>query len=63
MLSNYKIALAQATPIDPTMIWTIVLIIIVVLLIVFGRRILLLVKGKSVDEDLDEDDFVTGDDE
>jgi hypothetical protein len=63
MLSNYKIALAQGTPIDPTMIWTIILIIIVVLLIIFGSRILLLIKGKRPDEDLDEDDFVTGDDE
>lgn len=60
---KYKIMLAEGSHIDPSMIWTIILIIIVVLLIIFGGRILLMIKGKSADEDLDEDDFVTGDDE
>jgi hypothetical protein len=62
MFSKYPIELAESPQIDPSMIWTIVLIIIVVLFIIFGRRILLLIKGKSIDEDLDdENEFVSDD--
>jgi hypothetical protein len=57
MLSKYQIELAEGST-DSEMIWSIVLIAIVVLLLVFGRRILLLAKGKHGDEDLDEDEFI-----
>jgi len=64
MLSKYQIALAEGDgSADSQMIWSLVLIAIVVLLMVFGRRILLLVKGKSADEDLDEDEFVVEEEE
>jgi hypothetical protein len=62
MSSGYKVSLAEADVIDPSMIWTIILIVVVVILIIFGRRILLLIKGKSADEDLDdENEFVSED--
>jgi hypothetical protein len=61
MSSTYKLSLAEA--IDPTMIWTMVLIFIVVMLLIFGRRLLLLAKGKTVEEDLDEDEFIMDEDE
>jgi len=62
MLSQTHLKLAEGTT-DSEMIWSIVLICVVLLFIIFGRRILLLIKGKKADEDLDEEDFVTGDDE
>jgi hypothetical protein len=63
MLSKYQIVLAEEGTVDSQMIWSLVLIAIVVLLMVFGRRILLLVKGKSADEDLDEDEFIREEEE
>lgn len=61
MLSKYQLLLAESD-FDPTMIWSIALIFVVLLLIIFGRRILLLINGKSPDEDLDDEVFVEEED-
>ena len=56
MLLKNTIALAEGSTIDPSMIWTVILIAIILLFLVYGRRLLLMIKGKSADEDLDDID-------